>query len=66
MEVDYRMNVHVPFEFCGKCNKIKPTRDTLFFFNGEPYITRNCCEHEKICMNVVELMTSEKGEEKWD
>lgn len=63
MEVDYRMNVRVPFEFCGKCNKIKPTIETLFFFNGEPYITRNCCEHEKICMNVVELMTSEKGEE---
>lgn len=62
MEIDYRMNVHVPFEFCGKCNKIKPTTETLFLTDGEPYIRRNYCEHAKICINAVELMTSKKGE----
>ena len=61
MEIDYRMNVHVPFKFCGKCNKIEPTTETLFLIDGEPYTRRNYCEHAKICINVVELMTSEKG-----
>lgn len=63
MEIDYRMNVHVPFEFCGKCKKIEPVTETLFLIGGEPYTRRNYCEHAGICKNVVELMTSEKGKE---
>lgn len=63
MEIDYRMNVHVPFEFCGKCKKIEPTTETLFFTNGEPYIRRHYCEHAGICKNVVELMNHEERQE---
>lgn len=63
MEIDYKMNVHVPFEFCGKCNKIAPTTETLFFTDGEPYIRRNYCEYAGICKNVVELMNHGEREE---
>lgn len=60
MEIDYKMNVHVPYKTCGKCNKIKPIKETLFSIDGEPYITRNYCEHSEICLNAVELMIKEE------
>lgn len=64
MDIEYKMNVHVPYKVCEKCNKIEPTKETLFSIDGEPYITRNFCKHSEICINVVELMATEERKEK--
>ena len=56
-----KMDIKVPFEFCGQCDYMELDGITLYG-DGRPFASLQYCKNSKICEYIIDLYKKNGGE----